>query len=142
MHELDGPEAASPSVEIANNVVGRLFRHTHCLLEVAANGNALSRQKLMHPYCLIYLPVSGLRIPEFPSSCNNLRRASICKGMQRIRNCYETIALIKISECYEETELSGCDDFTLKALFSCFRVDSSKRNFLKTMMSQYQKRYV
>ena len=63
--------------------------------------------------------------------------------MQRIRNCYEwKIALIKISECYKEMELSGCDDFTLKALFSCFRGDSSKRNFFKTMMSQYQKRYV
>ena len=49
LHELDGPEAASSSIEIANNVAGRLFRHTHCLLEVAARGNALPRQKLMHP---------------------------------------------------------------------------------------------
>ena len=28
-------------------------------------------------------------------------------------------------------EFFGCDDFTLKALFSCFRVDSSKRNFFE-----------
>ena len=58
-------------------------------------------------------------------------------------NCYEwKTALIKISGCYTVMELFRREDFTREGavfVFSC-RILKTGLQFLKTMMSQYQKR--